>query len=201
MAVKQCTKCGETKPLSEFYKHPQCRFGVEPTCKLCRDAKNKAWFLKNKEAHNKRSTENYHKNKERHAERCKAWAIANRDKMRAYVKKYYAANKEKEAVRRLKYEQQNPAQMKVNRATRRARKLGAVGSHTKAQVLSLLDRQRGRCAACKKTLKQYHADHVIPLARGGTNYIENIQILCPSCNSKKHAKDPIVFMQEQGFLI
>jgi hypothetical protein len=29
----------------------------------------------------------------------------------------------------------------------------------------------------------------------------NVQLLCPPCNLKKHAKDPIQFMQERGFLL
>jgi hypothetical protein len=32
------------------------------------------------------------------------------------------------------------------------------------------------------------ADHIVPLSRGGTNYIDNIQPLCFRCNSKKGAK-------------
>lgn len=32
---KKCTRCGETKPLSEFYTHPQTRDRLAPHCKKC----------------------------------------------------------------------------------------------------------------------------------------------------------------------
>lgn len=33
--TKACSKCGEEKPLSGFYKQLDCRFGVSPRCKAC----------------------------------------------------------------------------------------------------------------------------------------------------------------------
>lgn len=34
--MKECKKCGESKPLSAFHKHPRTRDGLETSCKECR---------------------------------------------------------------------------------------------------------------------------------------------------------------------
>jgi 5-methylcytosine-specific restriction endonuclease McrA len=62
--------------------------------------------------------------------------------------------------------------------------------------------QKGRCAVCREALsKSFHRDHRIALANGGSNDKSNLQLLCKSCNSRKHKKDPIRFMQENGYLL
>ena len=88
-----------------------------------------------------------------------------------------------------------------------ARKLRkrAVGNHTKVEVAELLLRQGGRCAniACRAVLStvkgdKFHKDHIQPLSKGGSDYIENIQLLCQPCNLKKHAKMPDEWADENG---
>lgn len=84
----------------------------------------------------------------------------------------------------------------------RARKRGAEGTHTPAQIQELLKRQHRRCyyASCGHAKFErrngkyiYHIEHIVPLSRGGSNSISNIVLACPTCNLKKHDKLPHEF--------
>jgi 5-methylcytosine-specific restriction endonuclease McrA len=51
----------------------------------------------------------------------------------------------------------------------------------------LCEKYHKRCLCCDKRRK-LTADHVIPVSKGGTSDISNIQPLCQPCNSSKGAK-------------
>jgi 5-methylcytosine-specific restriction endonuclease McrA len=95
-----------------------------------------------------------------------------------------------------------PGKVRENKRRQRARRMNASGSHTEAEIAALLIKQHHKCANCRKSIrKRYQVDHVMPLARDGSDDIGNIQLLCPTCNQRKRDKDPIVFAQQQGRLL
>jgi 5-methylcytosine-specific restriction endonuclease McrA len=124
---------------------------------------------------------------ERAAEWTRAYRAKNLEKRRATFKAWAQANKEVVAA---------------HSRNRRARMSAAEGSHTAAEIKALFEKQKGRCAICRVSVASgYHADHIQPLHLGGSNYIQNIQILCPTCNNRKWAKDPDRFARELGRLL
>ena len=51
------------------------------------------------------------------------------------------------------------------------------------------EKSKGLCANCQLSSKIYEYDHIKPLSSGGTNDIDNFQILCPSCHQEKTTKE------------
>lgn len=83
------------------------------------------------------------------------------------------------------------AHIAAMKASRRA----AEGKFTAEDVRRLLAEQGSQCAICGVGVAaSYHVDHIVPLARGGTNWPDNIQVLCPPCNLSKGAKTMAEFL-------
>lgn len=60
-------------------------------------------------------------------------------------------------------------------------------SFDQAQRQVIFRRDKGVCRRCGAQCEwnAWEADHIVPWSRGGKTEIENGQVLCPSCNSKK----------------
>lgn len=73
---------------------------------------------------------------------------------------------------------------KEARARRRAR-LGVSKANWGKLRQAVIDRDHGICQGCGTRPDNPHIDHITPLALGGSSTLDNLQVLCPQCNTHK----------------
>lgn len=194
--------------------HVAPRF-LDGSCTECKALQSQQWYSDKGRAAAKRRKWRA-ENPERELANSRAWLASNPEKAKAsqvrYAEKnpgkraeicrdWYHRNVESERARSSLYAKNNPEQRAAVARTRRAREVASGGVHTRDDVAAILKMQKGRCAYCRIKFGKYHVDHIMPLARGGSNDRTNLQALCPPCNQTKSAKDPIVFAQSRGMLL
>ena len=77
---------------------------------------------------------------------------------------------------------------KEYRELRKIQKQGSDKHYTWQQWQALLHEYGNRCVRCLRSIENLTADHVVPMSRGGSDGIENIQPLCKHCNPSKGTK-------------
>lgn len=201
--MKTCTKCGEIKPITEFWRHSITRDGLAHCCKSCAKERSAAWRAANPQKVKALKAADYSANKDSRNAKNAAWRIANPDKMKAYKAKWRAANPDKLYAQQVAYLAANPEIMRIRNHNRRAKVRENGGIISKDLAEKLFKLQMGKCACgCKQSLgSDYELDHRMPIALGGTNTDDNMQLLRKRCNRQKNAKHPIEFMQQRGFLL
>lgn len=176
MKEKRCSKCGLTKDTSEFSRDSRAKDGLRQQCKTCRCTYQKQY---------------YKENTQEIAEYYKEWRKKNIDKLNKYSREWAKEHPETVKSNKKEWKIKNPGAVRAHTHTYQARKIGASGSHTAADIKHQYEAQEGRCYWCGAAVgDNYHVDHVIPLAKGGSNGPENLVIACPPCNLSKGAKLP-----------
>ena len=66
----------------------------------------------------------------------------------------------------------------------------------RTQKHTLFGAQEGICNGCKIPFpfRNLTIDHIVPKSKGGTDHIENLQLLCSACNSMKGTKSQAEFL-------
>ena len=66
----------------------------------------------------------------------------------------------------------------------------------RTQKHTLFGLQEGVCAGCAVVFpfRNFTIDHVVPRSKGGTDHVDNLQLLCGACNSMKGAKSQSEFI-------
>lgn len=85
----------------------------------------------------------------------------------------------------LRYKKKYPEKNAYHSGLHRVKNYAAEGSHTLEEWNLLKIRYGNMCCFCKRSNIKLTVDHIIPLSKGGSNFISNIQPLCGSCNSRK----------------
>ena len=143
-------------------------------CPQCQTRKNLSFF-------NKRSGERNHQVrawcKECESKKCKKWREDNPELYSQIKKDYNVRNPDKVLhwTRRRKF---------------RLRADNRDGFFVLSEWRELKNKHGNMCLCCKKTEPEIKitADHIIPLSKGGSNDIKNIQPLCFRCNLLKGVK-------------
>lgn len=182
MITKICSTCKKEKPLIEFYKHKNRKDGYRGQCKNC--------FKTYPEKERQRSKKWYENNREYALLMSKEYFKKHPEVNHKASKKYRDSHIEEKKIQVKKWRQNNHGKVLESTRKRRNIKRGTTGSHTFGEW-ELLKIQYGfTCPCCNKSEPNIKLteDHIVPLSKGGSDYIENIQPLCGHCNFVKHTK-------------
>lgn len=189
---KKCIKCNSLKNVNEFTKNISHKDGISSICKICSNEKNRQY----KQAY-------YVNNRNIITLDLQSQCVVCKENKNSYEFKINRSNKNginsickkcKPYPPRSKADKNKASREKLRNLLKKENILN------KWVILS-----NNKCINCNrnfanytdlKRTKYYTIDHWIPLSKGGTHNVDNLLLLCNSCNSSKFTKLPEEFFGE-----
>lgn len=215
--TKTCSACGRILTLDHFSVDRSMKDGLAYRCKDCLRISNKNWRETNKDlkkiqskiyrdANKEKEAARAKKYREDHKEsiaqkkhdqyvanptptktRAKEWRINNPERKSAANQEWAKVNPEKDRNSKRKWKSENPERTAAAGARRRARKLGSRIEIVDRKLV--LARSNSICYLCGKIIyDKLHIDHITPLARGGSETMDNLASTHARCNFSKRDK-------------
>jgi hypothetical protein len=195
---KSCRVCKNIKDIALFSKDSSKSDGLRSLCKPCDSKKATLWAKNNREKRKvtaKRASANYRKkNPKKVSEDNERFRQKNPD----YAKEWAKANPEKVKMARNKHYQNNiPKTLERNRR-RKVRILGnGFSPYTEQEVL---EKYGTSCYLCNEEIdfsaprwtkysgweRGFHIEHVLDIALGGSDTLENVRPSHGLCNLRKN---------------
>jgi 5-methylcytosine-specific restriction endonuclease McrA len=142
----------------------------------------------------------FEENREERLAALKIWGDENVEHMRGVRQKWKDENrahvqKRNNAARKAPHRRKSRSEAQ---SARYARIKAGKGSYTPEQIRDMEIKQDNKCNFCLAVFGKFHRDHIIPIKKGGSSDIENIQLLCPPCNLRKSDKSQEEFERKSA---
>jgi len=195
---KKCTVCGESKDLKLFFKEKLGKYGRRSKCKVCFSAATKKWARDNPDKVSAYGKKYRRGNRKKYLAYKVKYRLENKEKIKKARREHYWKNRDAILAKKREWVRNNPDKVSGHRernkeayrlyaVLRRTRIRGNGGSFTVQEWQELCEKYHNKCLCCKEE-KFLTVDHVVPVSKGGTSNIDNIQPLCTSCNCTKQAR-------------
>lgn len=164
---KTCSKCKQAKSTTEFGIHRKMPDGLYSQCLLCHRLARAEYRKRHSETIKLEQRNNYERNKEKRI---------------AYANARIKQNPKRHAEYMSISKKRNHLAVAANTRRRNARrKANGIYKVTKKELQRLAQTPCFYCGSKERLT----VDHVIAIARGGTDSIGNLVSACKSCNSQK----------------
>lgn len=170
--MKNCTRCGEKKPLDLYYRDNSLRDGRTNICKKCKDRYQRQYHLKHKERRKETHRAYNERNREKIREKNRANYQAKREKKLAYLAEWRKKNRDLISTYNRQRKEKNAERIKAGKAVRAAIKRGEISVDNS-------------CCVCGATnhVDLHHQSY------DEANHFKVIP-LCRAHHQRLHAEDP-----------
>lgn len=149
MQQKQCTKCGETKDVGQYYKSNSGRYGVMSICKFCDKKRNQKWMQENADK-NRANT--------------KVWREENPEKAQAATIKYHRKRRANDQSFRLVDNLRRRMRLALNGKKKSNKSFDLIGCTPEFLKEHLESKFESGMTWDNYGLHGWHVDHIRPCA-------------------------------------
>lgn len=184
--TKKCSMCGEVKPLAMFTISNSSPSGRFTYCMVCSKIRSRQWRENNRE----RMLQYKRQIRKTNAVAIKEYNDKWRSEHQDYFIQWRQDNRDRNNLIAKQWAENNPELVRAKGHRYRTKKAGNGGSYTPMEWFDLCETYNWQCLCCGKHSYEspLTVDHIIPVTKGGSSNIGDLQPLCDHCNKAKGTK-------------